>query len=145
MANSFLKNFSGFSKLNYEEKLKKLQNFSHLSFEDISSLQKKQDITINLAENLIENAIGYFDMPLGVAVNFIIDNKPYVIPFAIEETSIIAASSKTARLVCENGEITTNILGHTYIGQIHFSKVKNFENLKKIIADNFKDLKKICS
>lgn len=55
---------------------------------------------------------------------------------AVEETSIIAAASKTARWIRENGEITTEVLGSTIIGQIQIAKVKDYEHLKKTVAEN---------
>ena len=140
MKDSFLNYFSGFSKLNHFQRLEKLKTYGLISKEDISYLN--QGVTEpHLAENLIENVLGYFDLPLGVAVNFIIDNIPYVIPLAVEETSIIAAASKTARWVCSNGEIKTQKLGSFSIGQIHIAQVKDFSRLKKIIEENFETWK----
>ena len=71
MENPFLKYFSGFSKLSYSQRLEKLRKYGLLSGEDIAFL--KQGVNSpDLAESLIENVLGYFDLPLGVAVNFII-------------------------------------------------------------------------
>ncbi len=62
-----------------------------LTPEDINYLQSGAVKNTALADKLIENVIGYFQLPLGVATNFFIDGKNYVIPLAVEETSIIAA------------------------------------------------------
>ena len=137
MENSFLKSFSGFSKLNYEERLNKLKELSFLSDEDIAYFKSGGVSEPDLAENLIENVLGYFDLPLGVAVNFIIDQEPYVIPLAVEETSIIATSSKTARWLGQNGLITTETLSRLSIGQIQLAKVRDFNRLEKIIKERF--------
>ncbi len=80
----------------------------------------------DLAKKFVENLIGYFQIPLGVATNFLIDGKDFVIPMAVEETSIIAAASKTAKWVREHGLIKTEILGSEIIGQIQFAKVNDF-------------------
>ena len=137
MENSFLKSFKGFSQLSYLNRLGKLKELSFLSSEDVNYLKSGGIHQPELAETLIENVLGYFNLPLGVAVNFIIDDQPYVIPFAVEETSIIAASSKTARWVGENGFIKTEALSHLSIGQIQISKVSDFNRLKKIIQEKF--------
>jgi hydroxymethylglutaryl-CoA reductase len=95
---------------------------------------------MNLAEKFVENVIGYFQLPLGVATNFKIDGREYLIPMAVEETSIIAAASKTAKWVRECGSISTSSLGDDIIGQIQISKVKNREKLQLVIDENKADL-----
>ena len=142
MENSFLKSFTGFSKLNYAERLSKLKKLSFLSDEDIAYFQSGGVGDPELAENLIENVLGYFNLPLGVAVNFIIDQEPYVIPLAVEETSIIATSSKTARWLGQNGLITTETLSRLSIGQIQIAKVRDFNRLEAIIKERFSYWKK---
>jgi len=86
-----------------------------------------------LGEKFIENVVGYFQMPLGVATNFKIDGRDFMIPMAVEETSIVAAASKTAKWVRESGSITTESIGCEIIGQIQISKVKNFQKFEEIL------------
>ena len=88
---------------------------------------------LSLAEKFIENVIGYFQLPLGVASYFRIDNKDYCIPMAVEETSIIAALSKTAKWIRQQGSISTYSEGNTSIGQLQIHEVNNFENLVQTI------------
>ena len=141
MEQDFLKYFSGFSKLNYKQRLEKLKQYGFLSEEDLVHLNSGLK-DFHLAEKLIENVIGYFEMPMGVAVNFIINKKPYAIPLAVEETSIIAAASKTARWVCANGEIKAKAVSQLSIGQIQIANVKNFSRLKTAIETHFESWKK---
>jgi hydroxymethylglutaryl-CoA reductase len=128
--------FQGFSKLDREERFKRLQEMGALSPEDVRFLRAGSQVPIEMAENFIENVIGFFQMPLGVATNFVIDGKTYVIPMAVEETSIIAAASKTAKWVREHGQITTEMVGREIIGQIQIAKVKDLENLRKVVQEN---------
>ncbi len=125
--------FSGFSKLSRAERFEKLVAMGALSKEDVAILNSSETLPIELAENFIENVIGYFQMPLGIAVNFHIDNKDYIIPMAVEETSIIAAASKTARMIKESGTITTKTIGYNSIGQIQIAKVKDFKHCSQTI------------
>lgn len=125
--------FQGFSKLDRDERLRRLQEMGALSYEDVRFLRGGANVPLELAEKFIENVLGYFQMPLGVATNFEIDGKPYVIPMAVEETSIIAAASKTAKWVKEYGRITTEMLGKEIIGQIQIAKVKNYAGLVEIV------------
>ncbi len=132
--------FSGFSKLNRSERLVKLLEIGALTPDDIEFLNSGGIDDPALAEKLIENVIGYFQLPLGVATNFRIDDRDYVIPMAVEETSIVAAASKTARWIREHGEIITENLGKHIIGQIQLASVKNFEEVKQKITAQKKNL-----
>ncbi len=126
MENKSQYDFTGFSKLNYSERLNKLKNNFVLTDEDVAFFKNGGLQTPDLGEKFVENLMGYFQIPMGVATNFCIDGQDYIIPMAVEETSIIAAASKTAKWVRENGEIKTEVIGTDIIGQIQFAKVKSF-------------------
>lgn len=128
--------FTGFSKLTRSERLSRLVSMGALTPDEVKALSQNQSPSPALAEQFIENVLGYFHLPLGVATNFRIDGHDYVIPMAVEETSIIAAVSKNAKWVRESGEITTHIEGDALIGQIQFAKVTDFEKLSSIIDTN---------
>jgi hydroxymethylglutaryl-CoA reductase len=130
MANKSQYDFAGFSKLNYLDRLNKLKTQFVLTDEDVNFFKNGGLQTPDLGEKFVENLVGYFQIPMGVATNFCIDGQDYIIPMAVEETSIIAAASKTAKWVRENGEIKTEVIGTDIIGQIQFSKVKNFSEFE---------------
>lgn len=133
MAKSLNEIFKGFSKLNIDQRLKALKETKSLTDEDLQYLKEGGLKSITLGEKFIENVIGYFQLPMGVATNFNVDGEDYVIPMAVEETSIVAAASKTAKWVRENGSIRTEVVGNHIIGQIQFSHVKNTEKFKAAI------------
>ena len=122
--------FQGFSKLNRKERLSRLLEMGALSPAEVEFLEKGGLKDTTLGEKFIENVIGYFQLPLGVATNFQIDGRDIVIPMAVEETSIVAAASKTAKWSREIGSIETKTLGHEIIGQVQFAKVKNYSKLE---------------
>lgn len=128
--------FRGFSKLNREERFQRLLACGALQNEDVEFLEKGGLKDTTLAEKFIENVIGYFQIPLGVATNFNIDGRDVLIPMAVEETSIVAAASKTAKWIRENGFIKTEMLGHEIIGQIQFSHVKDPSLFQQVILAN---------
>jgi hydroxymethylglutaryl-CoA reductase len=128
--------FNGFSKLNREERFARLQQMGVLTAEDIEYLCAGGVQNTALAEKLIENVIGYFQLPIGVATNFRIDGQDYVIPLAVEETSIIAALSKTAKWIRQQGEITTHVEGECILGQIQLARVADFSRFAAIITEN---------
>lgn len=126
--------WDGFSKLDFSARLKLLNQNHFIDSEDISFLKTGLN-DISLAEKFIENVLGYFQMPFGVAPHFLIDEEPILVPMAVEETSIIAAASKTAKWVKEFGYIKTEVKGHSIIGQIQIAKVKNFNFLRQNILE----------
>ncbi len=132
--------FQGFSKLTKDERFQRLLSMGALTLEDIKYLKAGGMKDTNLAEKFIENVVGYFELPLGVATNFVIDGRAVVIPMAVEETSIIAAASKTAKWVREHGEIKTEVVGKDIIGQIQIARVKNFDFLNNVIAEKREEL-----
>ncbi|MDP3705165.1 MAG: hydroxymethylglutaryl-CoA reductase, degradative [Legionellaceae bacterium] len=128
--------FQGFSKLTREERFQRLFAMGALTTDDVTYLCDGGLDDMNLADKLIENVIGYFQLPLGVATNFCIDGQDYVIPMAVEETSIIAALSKTARWVRQQGSITTYVVGDCILGQIQLANVRDFERFSIIFYEN---------
>jgi hydroxymethylglutaryl-CoA reductase len=128
--------FQGFSKLSRAERFQRLKALGALTSEDVAYLSEGGIQDSNLADKLIENVIGYFQLPLGVATNFCIDGQDYIIPLAVEETSIIAALSKTAKWIRQHGDIKTHVEGHCIIGQIQLANVHNFERFSAIFAEN---------
>lgn len=128
--------FQGFSKLTREARFERLIQLGALTPEDVCYLLEGGLRDPLLADKLIENVIGYFELPLGVATNFRIDGEDYVIPLAVEETSIIAALSKTAKWIRQYGEIRTSVEGVCILGQIQLAHVKDFERFSTIIEAN---------
>ncbi|RYZ64244.1 MAG: hydroxymethylglutaryl-CoA reductase, degradative, partial [Proteobacteria bacterium] len=127
MARTLSEIFKGFSKLTRSQRLDALEDSGVLEAADADFLEKGGLRDTQLGEKFIENVIGYFQIPLGVATNFCIDGKDVAIPMAVEETSIVAAASKTAKWVREHGEIKTEVIGAEIIGQIQCAKIKDFK------------------
>ena len=128
--------FEGFSKLTRSERFERLIELGALTSDDVSYLREGGIHDLNFADKLIENGIGYFQLPLGVATNFCIDGRDYVIPMAVEETSIIAALSKTAKWIKQQGKIETEVNGDCILGQIQLAKVRDFDRFSTLFEEN---------
>jgi len=90
---------SKFFEKSRKERLDTIANFANLSKDELDVLENSNGgITFEKADKMIENAIGTFSLPLGVATNFKINGKDYVVPMVIEEPSVIAAASKGAKI-----------------------------------------------
>ena len=86
-----------------------------------------------LHDEFVENTITNFYLPLGVAPNFLINDKVYTIPMAIEESSVVAAASKSAKYWSDRGGFKTSIINTEKIGQVHFLFSGSVEKLEQFI------------
>lgn len=126
----------GFHRLSREERLKRVKEISGISDDEARVLTGERALPMEIAEHLIENVIGYFPLPLGVATNFNIDGRDLLIPMAVEETSIIAAASAAAKWIRGNGHIKTYSKGNLIIGQVQLPSVRDVARARKILHEN---------
>lgn len=115
---------SGFSKLTKEEKINWLAtNYFANQPEIISTIKQywNDDKKLQqLHDDFIENTISNFYMPYGLAPNFKINNREYVIPMVVEESSVVAAASLVAKFWSTRGGFKAEVISTTKIGQVHF-------------------------
>ncbi|CUR52685.1 3-hydroxy-3-methylglutaryl-coenzyme A reductase [Nitrosotalea devaniterrae] len=122
-----------------EEKLKALESFSNLSRDDIQILKGAGGINFEQANNMVENAIGIMSYPLGIATNFKINDKDYLIPMVIEEPSVIAAASKAAKIARKHGGFTMEADESYSVGQVQVVNV----DIKSAISNVMEKSKEI--
>ncbi|MEM2842283.1 MAG: hydroxymethylglutaryl-CoA reductase, degradative [Candidatus Bathyarchaeia archaeon] len=112
-----------FYNLSINERLSIIKDFAELTDEEVKLLQSANALSLEQANRMIENVIGVMPIPLGIATNFLINNKDYLIPMAIEEPSVVAAASNAAKIVRESGGFFTSSTGPLMIGQIQLINV----------------------
>jgi hydroxymethylglutaryl-CoA reductase len=132
---------SGFSKLSKPEKIEwLLQNYfsNKETARDVLTRYWNSDKKLQkLHDEFIENTITNFYLPFGVAPNFLINDKLFTIPMAIEESSVVAAASKAAKFWYDRGGFKAKVLSTEKIGQVHF----NFSGSFKKLYDFFQAVK----
>ena len=116
---------SGFYKLSPKERLELVKKFAGLSDEEATLLQNTGSLPLDLANRMIENTIGAIPIPLGIAVNFLINKRDYLIPMAIEEPSVVAAASNAAKMIRKGGGFSTSSTPPIMIGQIQTVGIKD--------------------
>jgi len=128
------KTISGFSKLSKAKKIEWIVNTYFANNESAKQILEQywhSDQKIQqLHDEFIENTISNYYLPFGVAPNFLINDKLHTIPMAIEESSVVAAASKSAKFWLDRGGFKTKVLSTTKIGQVHFMYYGNPETLK---------------
>lgn len=144
-----MKNIEGYSKLSKMQKIDWLtENYlnndeqlkaSLISFwhRDLATQQKLDEFS--------ENTITNYFFPFSIAPNFLINNQYYCLPMAIEESSVVAAMSKSGKFWSERGGFKTEIIGTTKIGQVHFLFNGNHEELKNQFQNIKQQLIEACS
>lgn len=125
---------SGFSKLSKSKKIDWIVDTYFSNTEDAKRILKQywnsNDKLQQLHDEFVENTITNYYLPLGVAPNFLINGKLYTIPMAIEESSVVAAASKSAKFWMDRGGFKAHVISTTKIGQVHFMYQGNPETLK---------------
>jgi hydroxymethylglutaryl-CoA reductase len=116
---------SGFYKLSLKERLAFVKEFANLTEEEATLLQNTGSLPLDLADRMIENVVGAIPIPLGIGVNFLINDRDYLIPMAIEEPSVVAAASYAAKMVRDGGGFHTSSTPPIMIGQIQAVNIKD--------------------
>ncbi|MGB2826407.1 MAG: hydroxymethylglutaryl-CoA reductase, degradative [Thermoplasmata archaeon] len=130
----------GFYKMPMEERLRIVRDFGQLTDDETLALSGLGGIDPAVPDRMIENAIGSFPLPLGVAVNFKINDKEYLVPMAIEEPSVIAAASNAAKMALPGGGFATTSTPPIMIGQVQLTGLKDPHSSKTLILHRKKEI-----
>jgi len=126
---------SKFFEKTLKERLGIVADFSGLSQDELKIIgDATGGISYDKADNMIENAIGTFSLPLGIATNFRINDKDYLIPMVIEESSVIAAASKAAKIARIHGGFKAEAEQSYSIGQIQVVNIDVQSAIPKVIG-----------
>ncbi len=121
----------GFYRLPVERRLSYLARTFGLSEQQVQQLRSGSALRIEHAVNMVENAIGVHGVPLGVALNFLVDDVEYLVPMAIEEASIVAAASKAALMIRGGGGFRTEVDEPLMIGQVQVLDIDDLEQARQ--------------
>ena len=131
---------SGFYQKSLGERLEILRQHAGLNKEELEALKNFGSLGFETANRMIENVVSVHALPLGIATNFLINGKDYLIPMVLEEPSVVAAASIAAKLAREAGGFTTTSTEPIMIGQVQLIGVKDFRRAKKAIMAKKKEL-----
>jgi len=134
---------SGFYKLSVEKRVEFVRNFSDLTEEEKRLFSTCLDMDI--ADRMIENVLGTFELPLGVAVNFVINGKDYLIPMVTEESSVVAAASNAAKIARIKGGFKTECSNPLMIGQIQILNMDDVASAAQKIMDHKREILQLAN
>jgi hydroxymethylglutaryl-CoA reductase len=135
----------GFYRLSIKKRRKLLSKLINLNENDMKLLENLGYFTETQIDTLIENVIGSYQLPLGIASNFKINKKDYLIPMVTEEPSVIAAASNAAKIARKCGGFQSEKVKSIMISQIQITNLKNIELAKKNLKQNREEILKIAN
>ena len=134
---------SGFYKMPIKERIKLIKEYSELNEEETKLFTSCLDMGI--ADRMIENVLGTFEIPLGIAVNFQVNGKDYLVPMAIEESSVVAAASNAAKIARINGGFKTECTDPLMIGQIQILHIDDVPGAAQKLMGSKKEILKLAN
>ncbi|WP_368653794.1 hydroxymethylglutaryl-CoA reductase, degradative [Ornithinibacillus sp. 4-3] len=123
----------GFYKMSIDERRELIAQLHSFSEEDVKELASRETLAVETADKMIENVIGTYPLPLGLGLNFLINDKEYAIPMAVEEPSIVASASYIAKIVRDAGGFQTEATDRVMIGQIQVVGCSDFHAAKEAL------------
>ncbi|ALV21756.1 hydroxymethylglutaryl-CoA reductase, degradative [Carnobacterium antarcticum] len=132
--------FSKFYKKSKQEKVQALLEAQILTSEDEQFLKETPLLSDGLANSMVENQLTQYALPLGVALNLIVDDKEYAVPMVTEEPSVVAAASSAAKLIAQAGGFETCITKRRMIGQVALKAVPDTTHAQKQLKLHKKDI-----
>src|SRR2546428_783374 len=114
---------SGFYKKSPQDRWQVIRSFGELSDAEVETIQNTGALKFDQVDRMIENVVGAMPVPLGIAVNFQVNGRDYLVPMAIEEPSVVAAGSNAARMARERGGFSASTSGPIMIGQIQLVEI----------------------
>ena len=135
----------GFYKLSVSERRDMLASIAGLDSDMVDAWASNGELDEETADRMIENVIGTYSLPIGVATNFIIDGEHYLIPFVVEEASVVAAASNMAKRCQASGGFRSDNDEPVMIGQIQVVGCEDVEAAKASILSASEELIAACS
>ena len=132
--------FAGFYKLTPKERLRFVGEYAHLDKAELELLEASSALKIETANRMIENVVGVMPVPLGIAMNFLINGKDRLIPMAIEEPSVVAGASHAAKMARSKGGFHTSSTRPVMIGQIQVVGCANPDEAKESVLASTEEI-----
>ena len=131
---------AGFYNLSLEARLAELARRAELSAEDLQVLSGAAGLQLEQADHMIENVVGLHALPLGIALNFVVNGREVLVPMVVEEPSIVAGASFMAKLARAGGGFQAHTTAPEMIGQMQLLDVTDLPAARLAILEKKQDL-----
>ena len=131
--------------MSVSERRELLAELAELNEDQVKAWADSGELNEEAADRMIENVVGTYSLPIGVATNFVIDGSHYAIPFVLEEPSVVAAASNMAKRCLGSGGFISNNDEPVMIGQIQVVNCENPIEARESIVSSKKDLVSRCN
>lgn len=128
-----------------EKRLEEVAEFASLTEEEKEILTSADSLDRDKADHMIENVIGKFALPMGVALNFTINGRDVIVPMVCEEPSVVAACSNAAKMARPSGGFKASSSGNVMIAQIQVMGVPTPSASKSMILEKKEEIIRICN
>ena len=135
-------NWSGFSKKTYPERLELLKDSNILSQELQEGLEKNENLSVQIADQLSENVLGTFSLPYSIVPEVLVNGQTYTVPYVTEEPSVVAAASFACKVISRAGGFTAQVHERQMIGQVALYQVPDREEARQVILSQKEELLK---
>src|ERR1044072_2549673 len=122
-------NIKKFRDMTHEERIQYIKTEKNLEDKEIDYFRNTGALEFDILNGMVENAIGTFPLPIGIANNFVINNKEYLVPMVTEEPSVIAAASNAAKIAKTGGGFVASADESIMIGQIQLILEDSSDNV----------------
>ena len=135
----------GFFRHSVAERRNMVAEMADLTAAQIEALRACGELNEAAADRMIENVIGTMSLPVGIATNFVIDQKHYLIPFCLEESSVVAAASNMAKRCLVNGGFRTNNDAPMMIAQLQIMDCSDTKHAEQALHEASEELMTLCN
>lgn len=137
--------WNGFSKKSYQERLELLKAQALLSPERQASLEKDEQMSVTVADQLSENVVGTFSLPYSLVPEVLVNGQEYTVPYVTEEPSVVAAASYASKIIKRAGGFTAQVHQRQIIGQVALYQVANPKLAQEKIASKKAELLELAN
>ncbi len=136
---------SGFYKLSVDDRIEAAAKFAGLDSNEKTLLRTGGGLTVDHADKMIENVITVISIPVGLATNFRVNGKDYLVPMALEEPSVVAGASNAAKIARKHGGFRTSYSGSVMEGHVQLENIPNLRAAVKNIREHKDELLRIAN
>ncbi len=130
----------GFYNQSLSERRRLLGELAHLSDKDLEVMSGSAGLSADQADHMVENVVGIHGLPLGIALNFVVNSRDVLVPMAIEEPSVVAGASYMAKLARGGGGFFAHTTPPEMIGQIQLLDLSDLPAARLALLEKKEEL-----